>query len=34
MIAPYREGTTLAVESKLKVYLKNANDGENVDDDN
>ncbi|CAD8094551.1 unnamed protein product [Paramecium sonneborni] len=34
VIAPYREGTTLAVESKLKAYLKNANEGEDLDDDN
>lgn len=30
---PYREGTTMTTESKLKEYLRNAGDGMNEDED-
>jgi hypothetical protein len=34
MVVPYREGTTMITESKLKEFLRNAGDGQNEDDDN
>lgn len=33
MVAPYREGTTMTTESKLKEFLRKAGEGNNDDDE-